>query len=242
MPDSHRYSANYGERNSRVLSLEPGHGFSLADSMALASAASSTLVAELEISLPQVPRPRNSPPDFASATACFPSFCNNSASTTPTSRRGDGFEVLEHQAGVPGGGTAHSAPAAAAVRGAERPQSRAVAHLAARSGLPPEPLPTLERGVTASRAEGAWVLGAVHEAGEADGILTAQQINGRLRSGPARRLAPELPQAFRKEIQEDPDQKTQRNGAIVTNTRSATDGACEVRGVLSHSEGRDTFS
>ena len=37
------------------------------------------------------------------------------------------------------------------VRGAERPQSRAVAHLAGRSGRP-----TLEPGVTASHAEGAW--------------------------------------------------------------------------------------
>ncbi len=138
MPDSRRSSANYGERNSRVLPLEPGHRFSLGDSMALASAASSTLVAELEISLPQVPRPRNSPPNSVQRNRVFPLLLQQFRIHYPDEQ----FDVVT---GLRCWSTKRG------VRGAERPQSRAVAHLAGRSGRP-----TLEPGVTASHAEGAW--------------------------------------------------------------------------------------
>ena len=39
----------------------------------------------------------------------------------------------------------------------------------------------------------------------------AQQINNKFRSGISRSLAPELPNWFRDEIQEDPEQKSKRN-------------------------------
>ena len=40
--------------------------------------------------------------------------------------------------------------------------------------------------------------------------LAAQQINNRLRSGISHSLAPELPNWFRDEIQEDPEAKAKR--------------------------------
>lgn len=44
-------------------------------------------------------------------------------------------------------------------------------------------------------------------------VYTAQQINNMLRTGISRALAQELPQWFRDQMQEDPEQLVRRNGA-----------------------------
>jgi hypothetical protein len=67
----------------------------------------------------------------------------------------------------------------------------------------------LIRSSTALRAHGFSL--PVHVAGKTSVAYVAQQINGSLRSGVSRALAPELSGWFRDEIQESPENKELHN-------------------------------
>jgi 2-polyprenyl-3-methyl-5-hydroxy-6-metoxy-1,4-benzoquinol methylase len=229
MPDARWYSAMYGQRNSHVLPLEPGHQFFLSDPYAprcgrlldvgcgtgnFLHAASDAGYAVSGIELdPEAarfagrycPRSRIFPLPLESFSATHPNEIFDIVTF---------FEVLEHQAD----------PAAflQMIRSCLRPR-----------GFIALSVPNRERWQTATDALDfppnhflRWNPAALQAALRAHGFsvvsmrtekpgirYVAAQVNSLIRTGVSRKIAPELPNWFRDEIQEDPEEKARRNGA-----------------------------
>jgi SAM-dependent methyltransferase len=228
MPDARWYSAMCGERNSRLFPLEPGHNFFLRDALApqcgrlldvgcgtgnflTAATDAGYSVSGIELdpaaarfAVEHCPRGRVFPLPLESFRARHPNEIFDIVTF---------FEVLEHQAN----------PAAfmQEIRSCLRPR-----------GFIALSVPNRQRWQTsmdaldyppnhflrwnpqslqiAMKAHGFSVLSI--ECEKPTVAYTAQQINSRLRTGVSRTLAPELPNWFRDEIQEDPEKKAKRNG------------------------------
>lgn len=229
MPSARWYSAMYGARNQRLLPLEPGHSFFLADLLAprcgrildvgcgtgnflLAASIAGYSVSGIELdtdaaalALRFCPRARIFPVPLESFRVRYPNETFDIVSF---------FEVLEHQAD----------PAAflSEVRACLRPRGFIVLSVpnrdrwqTATDALDYPPNHFLRWNPkslsTALRAHGFSVMSVKRQ--KPSPSYTAAQFNNQLRSGLSRPLAPELPAWFRDEIQEDPEIKEERNRA-----------------------------
>ena len=227
MPDARWYSAMYGERNARMLPLEPGHRFFLADNLAprsgrlldvgcgtgnflLAAAQAGYSASGVELDPAAAAFARRHcrcGQIFAVPLESFRVQHPNQIFDVVTF-----FEVLEHQADPnaflveiaclrPRGFIALSVP------NRERWQTSLDAldyppnHFLRWNSI------SLQ---TALKRHGFTVLSIKKE--KPTVAYTAQQINNKWRTGVSRSLAPGLPHWFRDEIQEDPEQKGKRNG------------------------------
>ena len=228
MPDARWYSAMYGERNSRLLPLEPGHNFFLRDALAprcgrlldVACGTGNFLIAatgagysasgiELDpaaasFAAEHCPRGRVFPLPLETFRSHYPNEIFDIVTF---------FEVLEHQAN----------PAAflQEIRSCLRPRGFIALSVPNRQrwqtsmdalDYPPNHFLRWnpESLQMAMKAHGFSVLSIECETPTV--AYTAKQINGRLRTRLSRTLAPEPPNWFRDEIQENPQQKTKRNG------------------------------
>ena len=228
MPDARWYSAMYGERDSRILPLEPGHNFFLRDALAprggrlldvgcgtgnflIAATDAGYSVSGIELDPAAASfAAEHCPPGrvFSVPLETFRSQHPNEMFDVVTF-----FEVLEHQAD----------PAAflREIRSCLRPRGFIALSVPNRQrwqtsmdalDYPPNHFlrwnpQSLQIAMTAHRFS---VLSIECETPTV--AYTAQQINSRLRTGLSRTLAPELPNWFRDEMQEDPEQKAKRNG------------------------------
>jgi len=229
MPDARWYSAMYGERNERLLPLEPGHCFFLADQLAprcgrlldvgcgtgnflLAANLAGYAVSGIELDTAAArlasyycPRARVFPLPLESFRAHYPNQVFDVVSF---------FEVLEHQAD----------PAAflAEARACLRPRGFIALSVPNRNrwqtGLDALDYPpnhflrwSPDSLVAVLKAQGFSIMSLQQE--KVSLHYAAQQINSKLRLGVARSLAPEMPGWFRDEIQQDPEEKEQRNRA-----------------------------
>ena len=229
MPDSRWYSAMYGQRNSRVLPLEPGHRFFLSDPLAprcgrlldvgcgtgnflraAADAGYSASGLELDpvaaqLARRQSLRGRVFPVPLESFRISHPNEIFDLVTF---------FEVLEHQADP------HSF--LAEIRSCLRPRGFIALSVPNRerwqTSLDPLDYPpnhflrwNAHSLQSVLRANGFSVQSMKHE--KPTLAYTAQQINNKFRSGLSRKLVPELPGWFRDEIQEDLAKKEKRNDA-----------------------------
>ena len=229
MPDARWYSAMYGERNSRVLPLEPGHRFFLADMLAprcgrlldvgcgtgnfvRAAWEAGYFASGVELD----PAAASFATRYCPRGLIFPLPLESFRSQYPNQIFDvvTFFEVLEHQA-EPNEFLAEIRAClrargfiALSVPNRERWQTSMDAldyppnHFLRWNSL------SLQNAL---RAHGFSVLSIKKE--QPTLAHTAQQINNKLCSGISRSLAPELPHWFRDEIQEDPEEKAKRNGA-----------------------------
>jgi len=228
MPDARWHSVMPGDRNSRILPLEPGHNFFLRDALAprcgrlldvgcgtgnflIAATGAGYAASGIELdpaaasfAAEQCPRGRVLPLPLET----FRSHHPNEVFDVVTF-----FEVLEHQAN----------PAAflQEIRSCLRPRGFIALSVPNRqrwqTSMDPLDYPpnhflrwnpvSLQ---VAMKAHGFSVLSMECETPTV--AYTAQQINNRLRTGLSRSPAPELPNWFRDEIQKDPEQKAKRNG------------------------------
>jgi 2-polyprenyl-3-methyl-5-hydroxy-6-metoxy-1,4-benzoquinol methylase len=226
LPDARWYSAMYGERNARILPLEPGHRFFLADTLAprcgrlldvgcgtgnflLAASEAGYTASGVELD-----------PNAARFAARHCAHSRVFAQPLQTFRASNPakvfdivtfFEVLEHQAD----------PSAflQEVRGCLRPR-----------GFIALSVPNRERWQTSTDALDyppnhflRWNAQSLQAAMKAHGFsvlsikkekptiaYAAQQINNKLRSGISRTLAPDLPKWFRDDMQDDPEDLVKR--------------------------------
>ena len=229
MPSPRWYSAMYGQRNQRLLPLEPGHRFFLADQLAprcgrlldvgcgtgnflIAASLAGYAVSGIELDPAAAalaerycPRARVFPVPLESFRSCYPNEVFDIVSF---------FEVFEHQAD----------PAAflAEIRACLRPRGFIVLSVPNRNrwqtGIDALDYPPnhflrwdAESLSIVLRAHGFSVMSMKQE--RASVSYTAAQLNTMLRSGVSRSLAPELPAWFRDEIQEDLTVKEERNAA-----------------------------
>jgi len=236
LPDARWYSAMYGERNARILPLEPGHRFFLADTLAprcgrlldVGCGTGNFLLAASEAGYTA------SGVELDPNAACFAErhCAHSSVYAQPlTAFRASYpgkifdivtfFEVLEHQAD-PGSFLQE-------VRGCLRPR-----------GFIALSVPNRERWQTAMDVVDyppnhflRWNALSLQAAMKAHGFsvlsikkekptiaYAARQINNVLRSGISRRLAPELPRWFRDEMQEAPEQLAEQHGKASLRTRA----------------------
>jgi SAM-dependent methyltransferase len=228
MPEARWYYAMYGGRNTRVLPLEPGHRFFLTDELApqcgrlldvgcgtgnflRAASDSGYLVAGVELDPAAAHFARSYSPRSRVFDVPLESFRSNHPNDIFDVVTF--FEVLEHQA--------EPNEFLAEIRACLRPR-----------GFIALSVPNRERWQTsmdaldyppnhflrwnpaslqnALRAHGFSVLSMEEE--KPSLAYTAQQINNKLRSGISRSLAPALPNWSRDEIQENPEEESQRNG------------------------------
>lgn len=227
MPSARWHSAMYGARKERLLPLEPGHRFFLADQLAprcgrildvgcgtgnflIAASLAGYAVSGIELDAAEAalaerycPRARVFPAPLEVFRTRYPNEVFDIVSF---------FEVLEHQAD----------PAAflSEVRGCLRPRGFIVLSVPNRDrwqtstdvlDYPPNHFLRWNPDslATALRAHGFSVMSM--KQAKPSLSYAAAQINGRLRSGTSRSLAPELPAWFRDEIQEDPEAKEERS-------------------------------
>jgi len=229
LPDARWYSAMYGERNARILPLEPGHRFFLADTLAprcgrlldvgcgtgnflLAASEAGYTACGVELD----PNAAQFAARHCAHSSVFPQSLEAFRSGNPGKIFDivTFFEVLEHQAD----------PSAflQEVRECLRPR-----------GFIALSVPNRERWQTsmdtldyppnhflrwnsqslqaAMKAHGFSVLSIRKE--KATVAYTAQQINNKLRSGISRTLAPDLPKWFRDDMQEEPEELVKRHEA-----------------------------
>jgi 2-polyprenyl-3-methyl-5-hydroxy-6-metoxy-1,4-benzoquinol methylase len=229
LPDAHWYSAMYGERDSRILPLEPGHRFFLADTLAprcgrlldvgcgtgnflLAATQAGYTASGIELDSNAARfAARHCPHSriFAQPLEAFRTSNPSKIFDIVTF-----FEVLEHQ----------SDPSAFLAEARECLRPRGFVALS---------VPNRERWQTSMDALDyppnhflRWNSHSLQAALKAHGFsvlsikkekatlgYAAQQINNKLRLGISRRLAPDLPKWFRDQMQEDPEQLLQRNGS-----------------------------
>lgn len=227
MPDPRWYSAMYGARNEKLLPLEPGHCFFLADRLAprcgrlldigcgtgnflIAASLAGYVVSGIELDRAAAhlaarfyPRARVFPIPLESFRSQYPNQVFDVATF---------FEVLEHQAD----------PAAflAEVRACLRPRGFIALSVPNRDRwltcMDPVDYPpnhflrwNPESLLAVLKSLGFSVMSLRQE--QVSLSYAAQQINNKLRSGISRSLAPELPAWFRDEIQQDPDVKLRRD-------------------------------
>ncbi|HEY6129083.1 MAG TPA: class I SAM-dependent methyltransferase [Candidatus Acidoferrum sp.] len=229
MPDARWYSAMYGGRNSRVLPLESGHHFFLADALAprcgrlldvgcgtgnflRAAADSGYLAAGIELDPAAAAFARRFCPRsrlFALPLESFRSQHPNEVFDVVTF-----FEVLEHQA--------DPNVFLSEIRSCLRPRGFIALSVPNRdrwqTSMDPLDYPpnhflrwNSQSLRNAMKAHGFSVLSIKKETPAL--AYVAQQINGKFRSGISRLLAPGLPSPFRDEIQQDTGQQTQRHPA-----------------------------
>lgn len=238
LPDPRWYSAMYGERNARILPLEPGHRFFLADTLAprcgrlldvgcgtgnflLAASEAGYTASGVELD-PNAAR-------FAARHCAHSRVFAQPLAAFRDSNPGKifdivtFFEVLEHQA----------EPSAflQEVRECLRPRGFIALSVPNRErwqtsmdavDYPPNHFLRWDAQSlqTAMKSHGFSVLSMKKE--KATLAYTAQQVNNKLRSGLSRWLAPDLPKWFRDDMQEEPAELEKRYEAKLSlRTRAA---------------------